>query len=146
MSAATINEPFFILIGPQPPCIDEMGVTNGSIDVQTQIFVSSTLNAQHDATYVQLFGPNAWVPSISNSKQYIRVDLFRQVQVTGVVVQGSKVDGWWMTTYNVDYSLDNGVYTYVNDQTGIVEVDLHKSESNIFIRAYIGYMVYRRNG
>ena len=68
---------------------------------------------------------NAWRPRYNHTDQWISVNLYRQTQVTGIVLQGAYGNNWWVTTYVVAYSLDNNFDTYsefVQDEYGNTEV------------------------
>ena len=63
---------------------------------------------------------NAWRPSNDNTGQWISVNLYRQTQVAGVVLQGAHGKNWWVETYQVAYSLDNDFdnFEFVKDESG----------------------------
>ena len=67
---------------------------------------------------------NAWRPSNDNTDQWISVNLYRQTQVTGVVLQGAYGKNWWVKTYKVAHSLDNEDkhFEFVEDEFGDPEV------------------------
>ena len=63
---------------------------------------------------------NAWRPNTDDTDEWISVNLYRQTQVTGVVLQGDYVYNWWVKTYKVAYSLDNedSHFEFVKDEFG----------------------------
>ena len=68
---------------------------------------------------------NAWRPNIDNTNQWISVNLYRQTQVAGVVLQGDYGSNWWVKTYKVAYSFDNdfdNYFEFVEDEMGNAEV------------------------
>ena len=67
---------------------------------------------------------NAWRPIKDNRDQWISVNLYRQTQVTGVIIQGAYDNTWWVKTYKVAFSLDNedSNFEFVKDEYGISEV------------------------
>ena len=70
---------------------------------------------------------NAWRPSNDNTDQWISVNLYRQTQVTGVVLQGDYGSNWWVKTYKVAYSLDNDFdnnFEFVKDESQNPEVGI----------------------
>ena len=65
---------------------------------------------------------NSWQPHPNDTDEWISVNLYRQTQVTGVVLQGDYGNNWWVETYKVAYSLDNDNFSFVEDESGNLEV------------------------
>ena len=96
---------------------------NGHI-TDAQIASSSYTNPWF-ARNARLFSTiNSWKTYPNNTDQWIGVDLYRQTQVTGVVLQGDFGNNWWVKTYKVAYSLDNDDrhFEFVKDESGNPEV------------------------
>ena len=72
---------------------------------------------------------NSWMPvHYTSANRWISVNLYRQTQVTGVVLQGDYGNNWWVKTYKVEYNLDNNFNNYfefVKDESGNPEVCIH---------------------
>ena len=91
----------------------------------TQIESSSNYGAWLAKNSRLLSTINAWRPSNDNTDQWISVNLYRQTQVTGVVLQGAYDNHWWVETYKIAYSLGNDFdnhFEFVEDVSGIPEV------------------------
>ena len=72
---------------------------------------------------------NSWKTYPNNTDQWVGVNLYRQTQVTGVVLQGAYGNNWWVKTYKVAYSLDNDFdnhFEFVKDESGNPEVCIIK--------------------
>ena len=92
--------------GPDLPCTEPLGMQNSHI-IDAQIASSSYENpwlARNSRLFSKI---NSWKPYPNNTDQWISVNLHRQTQVTGVVLQGDYGNSWWVKTYKVAYSLDN---------------------------------------
>ena len=53
----------------------------------------------------------AWVAGTNDLNQWIKVSLFRQINITGVKIQGSPSTDQWVTKFRVDRSLGNDKWT-----------------------------------
>ena len=102
-------------------------ITDGQIE-------SSSNNGAWVTQNSRLLSPiNAWRPSNDNTDQWIGVNLYRQTQVTGVVLQGDYGNNSWVKTYKVAYNLDNDFDNYfelVKDEFGKPEAS---SEINFIL-------------
>ena len=103
-----------------------MGMKNEHI-TEAQIESSSHNSAWLAQNSRLLSTINAWRPSNDNTDQWISVNLYRQTQVTGVVLQGAYGNNWWVKTYKIAYSLDNNNFVFVKDEMENPEVsnDIH---------------------
>ena len=115
---------------PTLPCIDPLGMESGVIS-DTQITSSSDLSETSTAIYARLnqLGEKngtegAWVAATNDKNQWIEVNLYRQMVVTGVTMQGNPSSDKWVTRYKVEFSLDHAVWEYVPDENGVLEVSL----------------------
>ena len=105
-----------------------MGMQDGYIrDAQIEsILTYSHWYAQNSRLFSTI---NSWRPYYYHSaNRWISVNLYRQTQVTGVVLQGDYVNSWWVKTYKVIYSLDNNFdnyFEFVKDESGNPEVCIH---------------------
>ena len=109
--------------GPELPCMELMGMENEFI-TDAQIESSSNYGTRLPQYSRLLSKINAWRPSKDNTDQWISVNLYRQTQVVGVVLQGAYDKSWWVKTYKVAYSLDNkdNHFEFVKDEFGNPEV------------------------
>ena len=64
----------------------------------TQIESSSNYDAWLAQNSRLLSTISAWRPSNDNTDQWISVNLYRQTQVAGVVLQGAYGNNWWVKT------------------------------------------------
>ena len=96
---------------------------NGYI-TDAQIASSSYTNPWLAQNARLLSAINSWKPYPNTTDQWISVNLYRQTQVTGVVLQGDHGNNWWVETYKVAYSLDNkdSHFEFVEDEFGDPEV------------------------
>ena len=114
-----------VLTDPELPCTEPMGMQNDYItDEQIEsISVYSSWSAQNSRLNSKI---NSWRPiDYHSANQWISVNLYRQTQVTGVVVQGDFGNNWWVETYKVSYNLDNdfsNYFEFVKDESGNPEV------------------------
>ena len=103
------------------PCTDPLGIEEGNI-TDNQLSASST-SESYIAANARLNLPNGgWVAAANDQAQWLAIDLYRQRQVTGLVLQGKEDLDQWVTTYHVDYSTDGVTWSYVRDENNTVEV------------------------
>ncbi|XP_072025097.1 uncharacterized protein [Amphiura filiformis] len=121
----------FELLGcqtPTLPCIDPFGMESGLIidDQITTSTASSDTSSAIYARYNQLPEVNgtsgAWIAGVSDSNQWLQINLFRQMMVTGVNMQGNPSADWWVKRYKVEISLDHTIWEYVHDEYSEIEV------------------------
>ena len=117
---------------PTVLCIDPLGMESGVIS-DTRITSSSDLSETSTAIYARLnqVGENngtegAWIAATNDKNQWVEVNLYRQMVVTGVNMQGNPSSDKWVTRYKVEFSLDHVMWEYVCDENGIFEVGLKK--------------------
>ncbi|XP_072025092.1 uncharacterized protein [Amphiura filiformis] len=109
-------------------CPDPFGMESGLIidDQITASTASSDTSSAIYARYNQLPEVNgtsgAWIAGISDSNQWLQINLFRQMMVTGVNMQGNPSADWWVTRYKVETSLDHTIWEYVHDEYVEIEV------------------------
>ena len=116
---------FVVLLSTDPElqCTEPMGMQSYFI-TDAQIESSSNYGdwlAQKSRLLSEI---NAWRPSSDKTDQWISVNLYRQTQIAGVVLQGAYGNNWWVKTYKVAYSLDNEDkhFEFVKDESGNPEV------------------------
>ncbi|XP_022088749.1 uncharacterized protein LOC110978239 [Acanthaster planci] len=113
-------------------CDDPLGLEDGSIS-DSMITASSTLNIRttdncqpYNARLNHVAADNetvgGWCPSDSDKERpWLQVDLLHQVQIEGVIIQGSpdplNTPDWddWVTEYQVQYSDSQTDWTYVSE-------------------------------
>ena len=54
----------------------------------------------------QLMAQNGWWPRVSDTKQWLQIDVGMLQSISGVVTQGSSNHGYWVKTYRVSVSKD----------------------------------------
>ena len=64
----------------------------------------------------------AWVAGTDDLNQWLKVSLFRQVNITGVIIQGRPSVDQWVTKFKVETSLGNDIWTPVTGENGTEEV------------------------
>ena len=108
----------------------ELGVIS-----DTQITSSSDLIDKSTAIYSRLnqlgeinVTEGAWMAATNDKYQWVEVNLYRQMVVTGVTMQGNPSSDKWVTRYKVEFSLDRVMWDFVSYENGIFEVSLRGSK------------------
>ena len=57
--------------------------------------------------------PGGWVALDSDEQPWLQISLYRQTQITGIIVQGREDKDQWVTSYKVQTSLDGSLWNYV---------------------------------
>ena len=76
-----------------------------------------------------------WTTSLKNSNQWLQISLFRQTNITGVVLMGHPSSNDYVTRYRVEVCLDGVSWENVTDQNGDTEV-LSKFTTFFFIHIF----------
>ena len=63
-----------------------------------------------------------WIPDLHDSKQWLQISLFRQTDITGVILMGNPSSNNYVTRYKVEFCLDGATWENVTDQNGDTEV------------------------
>ena len=122
----------FSLKVPPLQCLEDiskagLGLENGRI-LNKQLTASSgddtTPFARLNFQSTQNVTQGGWIASTTDSSQWLQIDLYRQTQVGGVVLQGRQDQDEWVTRYKVEVSLDGDTWEYVKDSNGTDEVCL----------------------
>ena len=110
--------------------MNPLGMESGVIS-DAQITSSSELKDTSTAIYArfnqsgEIGGTDgAWIAAIKDKNQWVEVNLYRQMVITGVNMQGNPSSDKWVTRYKVEISLDHAMWEYVPDENGITEVSL----------------------
>ena len=97
----------------------------------TQITSSSDLSDTSTAIYSRFnqlgetdSTDGAWIAAANDKNQWVEVNLYRQMVITGVNMQGNPSSDKWVTRYKVEFSFDHALWEYVPDENGIIEVSL----------------------
>ena len=108
-------------------CGHRLGMENGNIS-DSRITASSTYNGCQ-TSYGRLHnkvtsysGYSAWCADTNDTQApWFQVDLTTQMQVEGVIMQGSYLDNHdeWVTAYQVDYSDDETTWQYVGGTSSV---------------------------
>ena len=96
-------------------CQEPLGVTNDQ-------FTASSLDTNLPAVKAVLNQEIAWVPTINGQDQWLQIDLYHQILVSGVVIQGRPDMEEWVTRYRVEYALDGVSWELVKDESTSTEV------------------------
>ncbi|KAI8508430.1 NAP1- protein 2 [Branchiostoma belcheri] len=103
MDAATASIP--------ATCGRELGMQSGAI-TNEQITASTTYDAPlqdpWSASYARIGNTYAWYPSVDNKKQWLQVDLRKQMVITGVQTQGhfSSRKSYYVETFKLQFKTD----------------------------------------
>ena len=98
--------------------VDALGMEN-SIVTDGQITFSSG-NITSPGPRLNTSGH--WTTSFNDSNQWLQISLFRQTNITGVVLMGHPSSNRYITRYRVEISLDNVSWKNVTDENGDAEV------------------------
>ena len=60
----------------------------------------------------------AWVAGTVDLNQWLKVSLFRQINITGVMIQGRPSADQWVTKFKLETSLGNDIWTTVTEKSG----------------------------
>ena len=71
---------------------------------------SSSKDCSHGASQGRLYGKSAWCSTTFSNTEYIQVDLGRVKTVTGIATQGDQAQDKWVTSYNLVYSFNSGIW------------------------------------
>ncbi|KAK3611486.1 hypothetical protein CHS0354_039099 [Potamilus streckersoni] len=97
---------------PLSVCDVPMGVENSLIIGDKQLSASSSQDTFHSASRGRLYSEKdgsfagAWVPQVSNERQWIQVDFLAPYAFAGIITQGRADLPQWVTKYQVFYSND----------------------------------------
>ncbi|KAK3611483.1 hypothetical protein CHS0354_039095 [Potamilus streckersoni] len=97
---------------PMSVCDVPMGVENSLIIGDKQLSASSSQDTFHSASRGRLYSEKdgsfagAWVPQVSNERQWIQVDFLAPYAFAGIITQGRADMPQWVTKYQVFYSND----------------------------------------
>ena len=64
----------------------------------------------------------AWIAGTDDSNQWLKVSLFRQINITGVMIQGRPSSDHWVKKFKVETSLGNDMWTLITKENGTEEV------------------------
>ena len=96
-----------------------LGVKDGTIQ-DSQLSSSSNAGGSHVVTRGRLDSTDSgsFCVGSNNADQWIQVDLLEPVTVTGVVTQGRRDYGQWVTRYQVKYGNDGTNFETIKDEDG----------------------------
>ncbi|XP_072025091.1 uncharacterized protein [Amphiura filiformis] len=96
-------------------CNDTLGLETGDI-IDSRLAASSEhgdLNnsaTRADATQARLNNQGAWVADVDDLNQWLKISLYRQINITGVQIQGNPNADQWVTKFKVEGSLGNDIW------------------------------------
>ena len=121
MHARYTRASLFILFVVTPlACQEPLGIESGK--VTSGQFTASSFNESFIAANAVLNQKGSWVPTKSGQDQWLQIDLYRQLLVSGVVIQGRPDIEGWVTRYKVEYALDGVSWKNVRDENTKTEV------------------------
>ncbi|XP_071497188.1 uncharacterized protein [Diadema antillarum] len=132
-------------------CRDPRGMENGIIR-DGMITASSVLRDDYSPDKARLYsaaterGPigSGWVPAVSDTNQWIQVDMGEVTIFSGLQTQGSLDDDHWVETYQVAYSNDTSSWTYVQEKCGDQNFTANSNKNgmklNMFEEVYARYI------
>ncbi|XP_071504666.1 uncharacterized protein, partial [Diadema antillarum] len=132
-------------------CRDPRGMENGIIR-DGMITASSVLRDDYSPDKARLYsaaterGPigSGWVPAVSDTKQWIQVDMGEVTIFSGLQTQGSLDNDHWVETYQVAYSNDTSSWTYVQESRNIKNFTANSNKNgvklNMFEEVYARYI------
>ena len=101
-------------------CQESLGIESGN--VTSDQLTASSFRRGFEAANAILNQDGCWVPRTNDQYQWLQIDLYRQLLVSGVVIQGRVDIKEWITTYKVEYALDGVSWEPVKDEKAIAEV------------------------
>ena len=63
-----------------------------------------------------------WTAGSNDSNQWLQISLFRQTNITGLVLMGHRSSNYYVSRYRVEVCLDGASWENVTDQNGDSEV------------------------
>ena len=97
---------------------DALGMEN-SVITDTQITYSS---GSIHSPGPRLYTNGQWTTSLNDSNQWLQINLFRQTNISGVVLMGHPSSNFYVSRYRVDVCLDGVSWENVTDENGDTEV------------------------
>ena len=70
----------------------------------------------------RLHSKGYWIDDSPDSKQWLQINLFRQTNITGVILMGNPSSNYYVTRYRVETCLDGASWENVTDENDDVEV------------------------
>ncbi|XP_033105774.1 uncharacterized protein LOC117108037 [Anneissia japonica] len=100
-------------------CRNQLGMEDGTI-IDDRITASSIMSDAGSTSHARLnyeggrgdFG--GWVPSSSDENQWIQVSLDSPKQISGIITQGRSDDNHRVTSYRVEFSVDNVIWRAIS--------------------------------
>ena len=90
-------------------------MSNSSV-ISDQRFSASSSIGWRRPSDGRLEGSNAWIPLTNNyNNDFLQIDLGSLYFVCGVATQGNPNNDYWTTTYKIETSLDNVVWTFYSE-------------------------------
>ena len=125
-------------------CQEPLGVESGN--VTDEQFTASSYDGKLVAANAILNQETAWVPKTNDQNQWLQIDLYRQILVTGVVIQGRPDIQNWVTRYRVEYALDEVSWEFVKDKNASAEVCnvIEIKQNLVLIIKYRGVSITKR--
>ncbi|XP_072025096.1 retinoschisin-like [Amphiura filiformis] len=106
------NSPKGTLMSELAACSNVLGLETGAI-IDSRLTASSELNisaASADAAQARLNNQGAWVAATDDLNQWLKISLYRQINITGVQIQGNPNADQWVTKFKVEGSLGNDIW------------------------------------
>ena len=101
-------------------CQEPLGIESGN--VTSDQFTASSFQGSLKAANAILNQEGAWVPATNDQDQWLQIDLYRQLLISGVVIQGRPDFKGWVTKYHVEYAIYGASWELVKDENTQTEV------------------------
>ena len=69
-------------------------------------FTASASSGGHNASDARISSGSSWCAPVSDDKHYLQVDLGRLYIIDHVAIFGDSKSSKWVTTYNLNYTVD----------------------------------------
>ena len=116
-------------------CQEPLGIEFGN--VTSDQLTASSFNGSFQAANAILNQEGAWVPATNDQHQWFQIDLYRQILVSGVVIQGRSYVKRWVTRYWVKYALDGVSWEDVTDNSTSEVCNLRNKTKLCYIFLYL---------
>ena len=83
-------------------------------------FTASASSEGHSASDARIFSGSSWCAPVSNGKHYLQVDLGRLYVIDHVAIFGDSTSLKYVTTYNLNYTVDFINWKSVSNETVMV--------------------------
>ena len=97
-------------------------ITDARLTASTEVDVSTGAAKARLNNLASDGSVGAWIADTDDLNQWLKVSLFRQINITGVMIQGRPSSDQWVTKFKVETSLGNDMWTLITKENGTEEV------------------------